>query len=414
MNLKFLIKEAMRNLRANFGRSLLTMLGILIGVSAVITMASLGLGVRNMINKEFDSVGKEEIYFTEGNFSVPSLRNPRLITIADMEAMEAEPYVRFCAPGVYGYENMTNDSDISANVYLNGDNEKYYQMNTAKKLVAGRPYSKNEIDNAALVVILFETAAKKFFPDMTPEQVLGQSVRIKQLAFEVIGIGRESDMTSGMDVLQVSIPYTTYLNRIATAEKNRIGNVMVIIDSSKITHKEATERLKKLLRVRHQIGAGEYDDFSVAAAEEVMEKVNNVLNVFIIFLSGVAAISLLVGGIGIMNIMLVTVTERTKEIGLRKALGAKNSDIRLQFLFESSFLSLIGGIIGIVLGLIFSQLGAMGIRMINPSTATFQSEISIPVIVGATLFSMAFGLFFGSYPASRAAQLQPVIALRSD
>lgn len=208
----------------------------------------------------------------------------------------------------------------------------------------------------------------------------------------------------------IFIPLTTAQNRLMTRQKNTVSRVSINVKTT-VQIDKAQEQIETLIRDRHGIFEGNPSDFTIMNTQELLDTLNSILNTFVLFLGGVAGISLLVGGIGIMNIMLVTVTERTKEIGLRKALGAKNRDILAQFLVESSVLSLVGGILGILFGLGLASLIAY---IATVSGTEIQASFNPLFILGSTLFSIAIGLFFGIYPANQAARLQPVIALRTE
>ena len=208
----------------------------------------------------------------------------------------------------------------------------------------------------------------------------------------------------------VFIPITTAQSRLMTRQKNSVNQITILVKST-YSLEEAQEIIESLMQDRHDIFEGNPNDFTIMNVQEILDAVSSIMGTFTLFLGGIAAISLLVGGIGIMNIMLVTVSERTREIGLRKALGAKKGDILAQFLVESSVLSLVGGLLGIVFGLLL----AFGIARIAKMTGTELSiTINPAIVLGATLFSVAVGLFFGVYPANKASNLEPVIALRSE
>lgn len=211
-----------------------------------------------------------------------------------------------------------------------------------------------------------------------------------------------------------SVPYTAMTLRLSPDRRINIASMIAFIDPEKTTAAEATTVITALLRERHSLSGTDSDDFTIQQAQEYIESTDRISKSFVIFLGGVAAISLLVGGIGIMNIMLVVVSERTREIGLRKAIGAKKADILTQFLFESAILSLFGGFVGIFFGVLTSEILAVLLRSSGQGFDDFSVVISAPILFGALLFSAMFGLFFGFYPANRAAELQPVTALRSE
>lgn len=409
--IKFLFWESLRNLRANRGRSLLTVLGILIGVSSVVTLTSLGLGVRSQINSQFSEIGMDEISVYAGNYSGTVMRIAPL-TRSDMEAVCELDVVKSCTPELQTRQQTIGADNRSRSIFLYGYNEFQYQ-NEALRLRSGRNFTKEEVDAAELVTILDETAATALFPDDTPDSVIGKSLKIGNFNFEIIGVAKNRG-GNAMNFLFVNVPYTTITLRFDSSNRNRMDSFIVRFDPNKFTSEETAEKITALLRLRHSLSGSDQNDFTVEQAKEFIESTDRIMTSFVMFLGFVAGISLLVGGIGIMNIMLVVVTERTKEIGLRKAIGARGGDIRLQFLFESAFLSVFGGIIGAVFGIFLSFGLSALIKASSPDMATFEPIINIPIIIGVLLFSAAFGLFFGIYPANKASELQPVIALRSE
>lgn len=414
MSIKFLFWEALRNLRANKGRSLLTILGILIGVSSVIMMTGIGLGVRRAINSQLDDLGTDEIYVYEGNFSNGRMISSAPLTIGDYNAVCALPFVKACSPELSGSYPAVGEGDASATAYLIGYSEAYYR-NESLKLASGRNFTKAEVEDAAMVILPDEIAVTRLFPNDTPETVIGKKIKISGLTFEIIGVVKSSTSTvyPGNSV-QMSVPYTVVSLRLNPEQRINIASMVAIIDPEKTTADDASAAFTALLRERHSLAGGDPDDFTVQQLKEFIDSTERITTSFAIFLGGVAAISLVVGGVGIMNIMLVVVSERTREIGLRKAIGAKNADIRAQFLFESAILSLLGGLVGIFFGVVTSEIFAVFLRTSGQGFDDFAVVISMPILIGALLFSAMFGLFFGIYPANSAAALQPVTALRSE
>ncbi len=411
MNVKFLFWESLRNLRANRGRSFLTVLGILIGVSSVVTLTSLGLGVRAQINSQFSEIGTNEIYVYAGNYSGGTMRYAPM-TKSDMEAVCALETVSECTPELRTQQSGVGADNRSRFLFISGYNERYLK-NEAARLVSGRNFTKEEVDGAELVAILDEQALTALFPDDSAESVLGKPLKIGKLKFEVIGVAKKRGNVAP-DMTIVMIPYTTIALRFKVANRNEIDTFIVRFDPDAVESEDTAAEITELLRIRHSLSGSDKNDFTVEQAKEFLESTDRILTSFVLFLGFVAGISLLVGGVGIMNIMLVVVTERTKEIGLRKAIGARGSDIRMQFLFESAFLSVFGGLIGVGLGILFSLGLAALVKMSGTEMAAFEPVISIPILFGTLLFSAAFGLFFGIYPANKASELQPVIALRSE
>lgn len=414
MNIKFLLLEALRNLRANKGRSLLTILGILIGVSSVIMMTGIGLGVRRALNSQLSDLGTDEIYIYEGYYSNEGMSAFARLTKGDYDAICALPIIKDCSPEIGNSYPVVGEGGASATANLSGYSEAYYRNETLK-LASGRNFTKSEVEGAAMVVLPDENAVMRLFPNDTPETVIGKKIKIRDLNFEIIGVLKNSSTTiSYGNMIMASVPYTAMTLRLSPDRRINIASMIAFIDPEKTTAAEATTVITALLRERHSLSETDSDDFTIQQAQEYIESTDRISKSFVIFLGGVAAISLLVGGIGIMNIMLVVVSERTREIGLRKAIGAKKADILTQFLFESAILSLFGGFVGIFFGVLTSEILAVLLRSSGQGFDDFSVVISAPILFGALLFSAMFGLFFGFYPANRAAELQPVTALRSE
>ena len=414
MNIKFLLLEALRNLRANKGRSLLTILGILIGVSSVIMMTGIGLGVRRTLNSQLSDLGTDEIYIYEGYYSSEGMSAFARLTKGDYDAICSLPIIKDCSPEIGNSYPVVGEGGASATANLSGYSEAYYRNETLK-LASGRNFTKSEVEGAAMVVLPDENAVMRLFPNDTPESVIGKKIKIRDLNFEIIGVLKNSSTTiSYGNMIMASVPYTAMTLRLSPDRRINIASMIAFIDPEKTTAAEATTVITALLRERHSLSETDSDDFTIQQAQEYIESTDRISKSFVIFLGGVAAISLLVGGIGIMNIMLVVVSERTREIGLRKAIGAKKADILTQFLFESAILSLFGGFVGIFFGVLTSEILAVLLRSSGQGFDDFSVVISAPILFGALLFSAMFGLFFGFYPANRAAELQPVTALRSE
>ncbi len=400
------ILEAFESLSANKVRAGLTILGIVIGVGAVIAMVSVGRGAQSTITESINGIGTNLIFVFRGGSE--DVRNPKQITLEDAAAI-GDP---FQAPSVMAVAPVIQDSgkvtygreSTSTSIY--GVTPEYA---TVRKygVTEGDFINQEQILGQASVVLLGSDVADKLFGRR--EGLVGETVRIEGQPFSVIGV-LESKGGSGFSNAdnQVMVPFTTAQTRLVHhANPDQVDLLLV----EAISPKEvpvASDEVAQILRTRHRTVIGA-DDFTILTQQDFLSTAGTITSVLTIFLGGVAAISLLVGGIGIMNIMLVSVTERTREIGLRKALGAHKSDIMLQFLTESSVLSLIGGVIGIILGytiaIVVSQIARANNASITPT-------ISLDIILIATLFSTGVGLFFGLYPANRAANLEPVEALR--
>lgn len=398
--------EALQSLSTNKMRSGLTILGIVIGVGAVIAMVSIGRGAESVITDSIQGIGTNLLFVFRGGSE--DVTNPKPITLSDAEAIGdyfQAPSVQAVAPVLQGSAKITYGSE-STNTTLSGVTPEYEQVRNYS-VVEGEFINEEHLLGQASVVLLGPETAEKLFG--RTEGIIGETVRIGGQPFRVIGV-LESKGGSGFsnEDLSALIPFTTAQQRLLRRSTNERVDMLLIQAVSPEAVPLAQEEIAQILRLRHRTAVGA-DDFTILTQQDFLSTASTITNVLTIFLGGIAAISLLVGGIGIMNIMLVSVTERTREIGLRKAVGAHRSDILIQFLTESAVLSLIGGIIGIMLGwliaMIVGQIAARSGTPINP-------RIGIDIILLATVFSTAVGLFFGLYPANRAAGLEPVEALR--
>jgi putative ABC transport system permease protein len=406
MNIGPAILEALQSLAANKMRSGLTILGIVIGVGAVIAMIAIGRGAENTITGSIQGIGTNLVFVFRGGSE--DVRNPQPITLGDASAI-ADP---FLAPSVAGVAPILQGSakvafaGESTVTQISGITPEYSSVRNYN-VTEGEFIGQEHILGQASVVLLGTDVADNLFGRM--EGLVGETVRIEGQPFRVIGI-LESRGGSGFsnEDDQIMVPLTTAQTRLLRrSTRDRVDMLMVQAVSAQAVP-QATEEIAQILRTRHRTEIGA-DDFTILTQQDFLDTAQTITGVLTIFLGGIAAISLLVGGIGIMNIMLVSVTERTREIGLRKALGARKRDIMVQFLAESSVLSLIGGLVGIALGWAISFVVG---RIAAASNADITPAIGIDVILLATLFSTAVGLFFGLYPANRAANLEPVEALR--
>ncbi len=406
MNIWQAFLEALGSLAANKMRSGLTILGIVIGVAAVIAMISIGRGAENTITGSIQGIGTNLLFVFRGGSE--DVRNPKSITLGDADAISdpfSAPSVAAVAPVLQGSGTVTFGGETKV-TQISGVTPDYAPVRNIN-MAEGDFIREEHILGQASVVLLGPDVAESLFG--RTQGLVGETVRIEGQPFRVLGI-LESRGGSGFsnEDDQIMVPLSTAQTRLLRrATRDRVDMLLVQAASAQ-TVPQAAEEIAQILRTRHRTAVGA-DDFTILTQQDFLDTARTITGVLTIFLGGIAAISLLVGGIGIMNIMLVSVTERTREIGLRKALGARRMDILIQFLTESSVLSMIGGLIGIALGWAISfavgQIAAANNAEINPA-------IGIDTVLMATLFSTAVGLFFGLYPANRAASLEPVEALR--
>ena len=408
MNSWRFIKEALESLAANKLRTGLTMLGIIIGVAAVVSMTAIGQGASSSITSAIESMGTNLLYVSRafGN------TNPQPITLSDAEAiMESggAPSVMAVAPSVSAsYTVVYGDESISTTVMgVTPD----YEMVRNTSVSSGRFISEEDIDDKSTIAILGSDVVDELFG--SDIGVLGQKIRIGNMLYEVVGILESAGGTSiGSSDNQIIVPLSTALSRLVarSAANDEVDMISVsAVDAESID--SAISEVTSILRSRHNLASDEDDDFNVMSTESMTEAASSITGVLTIFLGGIAAISLLVGGIGIMNIMLVSVIERTKEIGLRKAVGAKNKDIMMQFMVESLVIGLVGGILGVL----FAWGLTSAINNIAAATGyDLNPVMTLGSILIAVLFSITVGVVFGIYPANRASKLEPVEALRTE
>jgi putative ABC transport system permease protein len=398
--------EALESLTSNKLRSGLTILGIVIGVAAVIAMISIGRGAENTITGSIQGIGTNLLFVLRGGSE--DVRNPQPITLGDANAI-ADP---FQAPSVMGVAPMLNGSvkvaagGESVVTSIEGVTSEYSTVRNIG-VTEGEFIREEHLLGRASVVLLGQEVADQLFG--RKEGLVGETVRIEGQPFRVIGVleSKGGSSFANQDD-RVIVPLTTAQIRLLRRSTTDRIDMLVVQAVNAQSVPGASEEIAQILRSRHRTEIG-FDDFTVLTQQDFLDTASTITSVLTIFLGGVAAISLLVGGIGIMNIMLVSVTERTREIGLRKALGARRMDILVQFLTESAVLSLAGGVIGIILGWVISFVVG---RIAAANNAAINPAIGIDTILLATLFSAAVGLFFGIYPANRAASLEPVEALR--
>ena len=403
MRLESSFKIAGRALRRNKMRSVLTALGIIIGVGAVIAMVSIGNGAKAQVEQQIASLGENVILIFSGSVTSSGIRtgwgSAGTLKIEDADAIRRE------VPGVTAVsDEVVSTSQVSAGnqnwfTRIYGESPEYFDIRQWP-LSEGAIFTPQDVRSANKVCVIGRTTATQVFGSESP---VGQVLRIKGVPFLVTGVltpkGLSPQGTDQDDI--VIMPYTSAMKRVIGGTTLRGINVQV---ASPNDLAPAQQQITELLRQRHNIRPGRDDDFTVRNQEEIAEAATSTSRVMTLLLGAIASVSLAVGGIGIMNIMLVSVTERTREIGVRLAVGAHGRDILTQFLIEAVTLSSIGGIIGIVVGLTASQLLS--------ALAHWPTLISISSIVVAFLFSAAVGIFFGFYPAREAARLDPIEALR--
>ena len=403
------LRLALKALTANKLRAALTMLGIIIGVGAVITLMSAGEGVQTYITEQFQSIGSNLFFVIPGSFE-QELKRPAYLTLRDAEALQNKveaPDVLRIAPLIRGNARVTVPGEDKT-VEVNGTTIDYALVRDWYP-GSGQFITRADNQGQARVAVLGKTTADFFFPNIPDPS--GEVIRLKGVPFRVIGVMEERGGSSfGSEDEVIFIPLNTALSRVFPRRTNRGEPRLSFIYVQAIADDRmnaAIEEVSQILRQRHRIVPGDPDDFTAISQSEIIGTFEQITGVLTVFLGAIAGISLLVGGIGIMNIMLVSVTERTREIGLRKAVGARKRDILSQFLTEAVMLSLAGGIIGILLG----ASGATVISYVLRDEG-FRAVITADAVLLATLFSAAVGLFFGIYPAQRAAGLNPIDALR--
>jgi putative ABC transport system permease protein len=402
------IRIALRALRVNKLRSTLTMLGIIIGVAAVITMIAVGAGAQARVEEQIKGLGTNIIILfpgavTSGGVRMGAGSRPTL-TEDDAYAIQREiPAIQAAAPILRGTGQVVAGNNNWSTAF-NGVTIEYFEARNWV-IATGRAFEPAELQGSAKVALLGETVARNLFGDADP---IGQVIRIRKVPFTVIGtLERKGQSLQGMDQDDIVVmPISTARNRVlgGGTAKQRTAHFMSVKVRDGENMTEAEAQIRSLLRQRHRLQAGQDDDFTVRNLSEVLQAQEQSSRVMTLLLAAIASVSLLVGGIGIMNIMLVSVTERTREIGLRMAVGARGRDILTQFLVEAVTLALIGGLIGILLG--------VGGSFAIGHFAEWRTELNVQAIALAAGFAAAVGVFFGFYPARKASQLLPIEALR--
>jgi putative ABC transport system permease protein len=406
MNIGQLILEALDSLNSNKLRTGLTILGIVIGVAAVIAMLGVGQGASNSITNQINSLGTN-LLFVSRSFGARGQTNPQPLTIADATALADQsqaPDVAQVSPVINGNVTLTA-AGATYSSQATGINANYPAMRNYT-LSDGTFFTPAQITGRASVCVIGVNVATNLFDTTTG--LVGQTIRMNKVPFTIVGVlNTVGGGGQGSADTIFLIPFTTAQVYLNSQNPQQVGQILVQATSAK-TVTAASDEVTAILTARHHIKTATLD-FQVLSQASFVTSATAITGTFTIFLGGVAGISLLVGGIGIMNIMMVSVTERTREIGLRKALGARKRDILIQFLTESALLSLLGGLIGIALGYVIA--GVIG-RIATASGTAITPAVGIDSILIATLFSTVIGVFFGLYPANRAAGLEPVEALR--
>jgi putative ABC transport system permease protein len=403
MTLGPILRIALRALARNKARSFLTALGIIIGVGSVIAMVSLGQGAQYQVQEQIASMGTNMLIVSSGSQRVRGVQSGvgtgTNLTPEDIQAIAREcPVVAATSPSVtapvglvFGNQNWTTRAE--------GVGEEYPAIRNWS-VAAGAFFSAADVRSAARVAVIGNTLAVQLFPGLDP---VGQTLRVRNLPFRVIGVlAAKGQSQWGQDQDDIIlIPYTTAMKKLLSL--TYVPSAYISATSAPATF-EAEEQIRQLLRQRHNIRAGMEDDFNVRNLTNVADMAEQTTRVMTLLLGSIAGVSLIVGGIGIMNIMLVSVTERTREIGIRMAVGARARHVRLQFLIESIVLGIAGGVVGIVTG--------VGLSLLLSRVFAWPQFISVASILASVAFSVAIGVFFGYYPARKAASLDPIEALR--
>jgi len=405
MNFLVIFKVAFRALARNKMRSALTMLGVIIGVASVIAMVSIGQGAQASVQAQIANVGTNLLFIRAGSMNTGGVRSgtdqggTNTLTVEDIEAIRREvPSIAMASPSVNARAQIIFGNQ-NWNTQVQGVNEQFLDIRKWK-IESGTFFTEGDVRTAARVVVIGKTIADNLFPGMDP---VGQMLRVRELAFRVVGVlapkGQDAQGRDQDDLCMA--PFTTVQQKLLAISYVQFANASAI---SPEATKTAEQQITDLLRQRHKLGGNQENDFSVRNMTDVAEAADETNRIMTMLLGSIAGVSLLVGGIGIMNIMLVSVTERTREIGIRMAIGARSSVVQTQFLIEAIVLSLAGGGIGIALG--------VGISVLIPKLLEWPTLISPAAIAGSVIFSAVIGIIFGFFPARKAAGLDPIEALR--
>jgi len=406
MNIFRVIRVSFRALGRNKMRTFLTMLGIIIGVGAVIAMVSIGAGAKAAVEARFNAMGTNLLFVSPGSKNTGGVRTGfggfNTLKVEDAIAIKEQcPSVKETSPSVSTRAQVILGNK-NWNTSIQGTGAGYPDIRKWD-IDLGAYFDDNQVKSGAKVCVLGSEVRKNLFDTEDP---IGRVIRIKKVPFTVVGVlvakGESAGFGSRDDM--ICVPYTTLMMRL---QKTDFISSIDISAASENTTAQAQAEITDLLRNRHKIMPGSDDDFQVRNMADIAESAADATNILTLLLGSIASISLLVGGIGIMNIMLVSVTERIREIGIRMSIGAREKDILLQFLVEAIVLSLIGGILGIILGVGISKL----LKFI-PIFASITTVVSVNSVLLAFIFSASVGVFFGFYPARKASKLDPIEALR--
>jgi putative ABC transport system permease protein len=400
-----IIRIAFRALARNKTRAALTMLGIIIGVSSVIVMVSIGQGAQATVQAQIEGMGTNLLFVSAGSQNVGGVRSgagdtgTNTLTVEDLEAIRREvPSVALVSPVVNSRSQLVAGNQ-NWSTQVQGVSEQFPDIRKWA-VESGDFFTDSDVRSAARVVVIGRTIADTLFPG---QDAVGQTMRVSNMPFRVAGVmARKGQDPQGRDQDDAAFaPYTSVQKKLLGSTRVQVAYVSAVSQDATYT---AQSQIAELLRQRHKLAGGAPDDFTVRNMSDVAEAANETNSVMTMLLGSIAGVSLLVGGIGIMNIMLVSVTERTREIGIRMAIGARSTAVRTQFLVESIVLSLTGGFAGIGLGV----LASVGV----PLLLGWPTLVSTASIVGSVVFSAGVGIFFGYYPARKAAALDPIDALR--
>jgi putative ABC transport system permease protein len=400
-----IVRVSLRALLRNLLRSVLTMLGVIIGVASVIALVGLGRGARASVDEQISGLGQNLVLVmsgaTQSGGVATGLGGAGTLTLGDADAIRREVEgVRYVSPEVRGPVQVAAGAENWNTSVLGAGHE--YPLLRNFSLTAGDFFTAQDERAGVRVVVLGATVAKQLFPDA---RAVGEQLRIGNVPFTIVGVLEAKGASlSGQDQDDmVIVPHVAAMRRLLGLTHLRAINVGA---SGPEAIDEMQRQITALLRQRHRISPGRDDDFSVQSLRDVGKFATNTLGILTGLLGAVAGVSLLVGGIGIMNIMLVSVTERTREIGIRLAVGARRRDILRQFLIEAVVISALGGLLGVVVGYLIASVVAQQLG--------WAAQVSLSVVLGAVAFSAAVGIFFGYYPARRAAHLDPIHALRHE